>query len=1659
MENEYFNLVAAVEAAEGPFQLKWNENSVGVFEVTVTRDRKGYVNTAKVTIGEQSKKIAGEIKGDLKPKTGTKYYMKAGVQVDDNGTATLIVVPKVLGVPAKGKPEYIDIQIGGNDWDGKATAILNAPKAQAINYVKNVAATLQFNNVAAGSNIGGIDIGDKITTANLKAGEQISVAAVGGNMKTITAATAGPLVLQGLGKTYTNFDTGELEQFRGVALVSGTVKIAAKTENFAYFTCAGPVPTDAKHDIVIHNESPYELTITASKGKLTSIKGLKYGGYVQVYENDGTVSIYTCTNEEGTSFKHEKYKLNDKEEIIPQVIKSEVCKLNQAGGEIRTNTAYKASPKPVTPGKANDTAVQRINVIDLPYDTIVKKDLKKGDTLRFAGMHNGEVFEYDYTAGEDGALEFIRPYGNYDRGSVGIVSGKILLPKLDKNNDDVRLNYLYAGEGGHDNAVLQTEWGDANTFVSARGDNDIVVTVKDGLVTDVSVVGEITEEGCLFEMRLPDYDGNQSALCYYAVDGLFGKYIKRVIGHREYDADGNRKIVEEEVSYTKLTQSEAGLMTAEYRPALSDWGESGYKAKCSKYDFYENPAENIYIQNNSQDELTFVVKDGKVASLTGLQAEDGSVVVKEGDVVIRYTCLGEDGNVFKKELGTFDNDTWTFIPSEDANDTTYTQLAAAGGDVYTGEYNTIQLTKLTELNFTEPGTTTIYYSRHDANTLLRLTEETIKPDAADKSLRGTVVEKDGVKYFTAVPTEAYLSVTVATDENLVSTITVDVLRAGYDGTMQLSPELWGGTVEIDAHSAVVNFAKPEDVRWNVHITNAAYGSVITGLGANDQLEAESFTRITAQGKKPVIDKVFAGEETLELNRGTYTISTKRYENNKQVEEKRTLTVVGNVTVKINDFGKLASLTGLDKGEKVTLTEQTETGTHTGTYEYVGNGYMRTEVFADKGKRPEKYQYKDITTPIGGDLAPINNWVTYKPESQTFDNSNTTGDKTSYFAVNAKGAAVNLNTLKTTMTSVGSTSYVAMTVTESGEISGIKHVVLIRKDRIVDSTAKLTGTLTLTALSNKATYFTRDNFTAIDSTAVIKITGAAAGSEFALHNNDTVATARLKADENITVNNKVFTTGAAGALTIKETNDQAVLVSGTVKLSTDNNNVTVGSKTITSQTGSVITVAAAANGSFTIGELQDGESFAVDGTVYVKAGDKLYTGAGDNLRMYTMGKAISITSAQLNNTRLWKDTEVAGDKYGIAKVDLAAADKSMKANTGVDSLAYVLDKYVAKVAHPNNKTARNTAIAEHTSAVYNVIAGTADITKTYNAAAAYEYGQNIVLANDWSVVGGDGDDTITGARMGKSEIDAGKGHNTIKLGAASEIITVGNKGAQDTITGYTAGKDELKLYKEELLTAVNEQEQQENEPKLHYLVDKTDLYITREEVTDLSKIADKDYALLKGVVNGKAVTIDGEKYYFGKNTNAKTNNTFVYEAGAYYIGNKVTTAEAYNTAKGRPQTGLDTLNVQGTAAAEQVDINLKDSHYVSIDALNASGLKAPKGVKAAAYGDYKGVNVTAGDNGLRFTGSNFADTVTCSTATDYIIVGKNQGADKVCNFDVDDVIQINGLTEKAIKAQTEADGFNNTLKIGTGTLTINCANGAAFKVAGNKIIGCSLPAKA
>ncbi len=330
-------------------------------------------------------------------------------------------------------------------------------------------------------------------------------------------------------------------------------------------------------------------------------------------------------------------------------------------------------------------------------------------------------------------------------------------------------------------------------------------------------------------------------------------------------------------------------------------------------------------------------------NLSGAKATNGCFVQWRDYAtgrVIRYYLIGDDGNMFKRVEGTFDEN-WKFIPNE--NTGVYAQTPKAGQLIKNSAFKAPTLKKINDtLDFSDGATSHIYYSltkgqKSNAKAKTMVTVENIQNEKNVKSganygLKDAILfEKDGADYFKAKSDDIYLDVKTTT-KNGISNLSVNALWVDACGNMKQPPDAgkrtvnsawWLGSVTVSGKKsdegsytdryAKLKYAKDKG-KWHINITDAAIGSVATGLKAGDY-----------------IDTAATGEEGAELKSGTYTIYNKKKSGSKYVQEKRTLTVKGTVKVQIDENGKLAGKPELDAGEKVTWKD----GRKTTTYAYNG----------------------------------------------------------------------------------------------------------------------------------------------------------------------------------------------------------------------------------------------------------------------------------------------------------------------------------------------------------------------------------------------------------------------------------------------------------------------------------------------------------------------------------------------------------------------------------------------------------------------------------------------------------------------------------------------------------------------------------------------------
>ena len=267
------------------------------------------------------------------------------------------------------------------------------------------------------------------------------------------------------------------------------------------------------------------------------------------------------------------------------------------------------------------------------------------------------------------------------------------------------------------------------------------------------------------------------------------------------------------------------------------------------------------------------------------------------------------------------------------------------------------------------------------------------------------------------------------------------------------------------------------------------------------------------------------------------------------------------------------------------------------------------------------------------------------------------------------------------------------------------------------------------------------------------------------------------------------------------------------------------------------------------------------------------------------------------------------------------------------------------------------------------------------------------------LGTQGADNITGASHGADYIQSGAGDDTIKLGGATDYVRF-NLAADghNVVKGYGI-KDKILLDDGEDFTVE---------------LDTTgaNVYLRKNE----GSIA------LMGMGQGQAVSINGSIYHFGNGTlgRNKTQTTagtaFNYQEGAHYYGN---------------DSGKNKLNISKAASQNTADSRLT----VNLTVKDAAGMRYYHNVDTVnAAASAKGVDFTAGDRASCFIGSAYDDTITCGDGRDYITCQAGKGNDTITNFGIDDVLQLNGLTQASIAA---IEAYN-----GSGSLTLTAKAGRA-----------------
>ena len=1016
------------------------------------------------------------------------------------------------------------------------------------------------------------------------------------------------------------------------------------------------------------------------------------------------------------------------------------------------------------------------------------------------------------------------------------------------------------------------------------------------------------------------------------------------------------------------------------------------------------------IATDDLDGVVVKVANGKVTSITGLDAKVNNQNAAPATVTVTevtstktttttVAALDTTGTMFEKTVVTTTSQGMT-------TDTTYLDLSKSGGEVFSASYKKPVYTAVGNVGATTGSGKVAYMAFATANdptsNAAALTVDNTQPSTT--ATRGEV-GSDGK--FHAAAGGYYLKITssttaATTTAPATTTITnLEVVKSNAAGTLTKvaanDPKAsFAGkyTLAINnngANGQIVKFTKPATAKYTVDIRDADIRSKFTGLNlANDVVTT-------------------AAAEYTNLPNGTYTIYKA---GNTGTAVDSTVTVSGKFTVNVGNGGTFTNAYGLNSGETFTLVKDGAItvfkGTGVKTIDGTKYDTLTIETTAADGTYNKYEGVRIAAGELEGTLLDAGNFDTTAEYVKNTNSLVTDFDWTlnkshvGYFAAN--GSAVTVKAQKTSITSANPANYIKAELTDNnGVVEVALKAVTATKDDDTPATTDYKGTITINAPAAAVAFTARD--TSIDDDTVIKYTNVAAGSTVAaLGKKDTVTTAALAEGASVVVgaNNTNYIAAANNTkLTINmvQVDENTLadgLYSGTAKITQTTGDIRVGSYVIANASDAPVTVTANAGKTFSVGALDDGDSFTVtkDGenaVTFVKFGSYIYDTTDG--KMYSIGKNTSISSANLDITK-WKDAiDLTGnvEHKGTSVINLADADKAYASTDYTNAqmpLHFVRDKFVTAVptATATVTTKVVNAVEQTAAAAYTLDAGSATKDKVYTGVDTTAP-QTISVTNGWTVNAGAVATTFKGAASGTDKLVGNTADDTFMLSGADDIVDVMNAGGKDTISNYNSGKDkiiaDISTYTLSTTTA--------NEVYLSYT--NTD-----------------NYVLLKNT-GGKAVTIGADDgnggiaytdHFFGNGKvdaqNKTKADTFNFVDGAYYHGNnsgnntlKIGTLSNY---KGKTTSGI-TLDINlGTQTAQYQSINNLDATSSANEVkLTAGGTQATDKFTLKG-GSYKSTLVAGAGS----------DTLVGGTGEDTFDISTIAGEDKIQNLDANnDVI--------------------------------------------------------
>jgi len=270
----------------------------------------------------------------------------------------------------------------------------------------------------------------------------------------------------------------------------------------------------------------------------------------------------------------------------------------------------------------------------------------------------------------------------------------------------------------------------------------------------------------------------------------------------------------------------------------------------------------------------------------------------------------------------------------------------------------------------------------------------------------------------------------------------------------------------------------------------------------------------------------------------------------------------------------------------------------------------------------------------------------------------------------------------------------------------------------------------------------------------------------------------------------------------------------------------------------------------------------------------------------------------------------------------------------------------------------------------------------------------------NLYGGAGNDILIAGAQG-GILSGGAGNDTLLSGAGRDSVYIAGNDGHDTVIGFDAGQDVLKLV---------------DSTVAGWSTSGNDLTVkTGNASVTLNGAAGKRF-----IQNAR----DNNNYvvWYGYQDRA---NTYTYEAGGNYYGYANTT---------------DTLKINSGAT---VNLNEARFHYMDL----ADGRAAKSAVnltggnrKTDLYGGAGNDTLTAGSQGGILSGGAGNDRLTAGVGKDYIYVAGNDGSDIVTGFNAgQDVLK---LVDSTV-AGWSTSGDNLTVKTGNASVTLNGAAGKRF----------------